>query len=292
MSESDTPWRQLANFAGFLFQIRVGYEIERLYRDNYSHCPGVLHQEHRVKIADTGEEVFIDFVLKKNQVIYVVECKRFTKGRWLFLSPDNKRQALYSRLLWSSHGTPNLIGWDEFILRPATPQAAFCVTDRNDQNRDARLLETIAGHLAKATEALAAEYVWLDKGKTVSREDFVYVPLIITNASLATCYFDPAAVDLDEGELPSGSGEFEPCSMVKFRKSLSTSFPLNDPTSELHSISGTAYPSFKFGPEDERTVLIMNVGAFDSVWSELRVGKVDEDFYPWEIARRQQNLPK
>jgi hypothetical protein len=285
MDEINEPLRELANFAGFLFQIRVGHEIDSRFADSHLTFPRIKHREHKVMIPGTAEEVFIDFVLEYERSVYVVECKRVNKGRWLFLIPDEKKEVLKAQLPWSSHGNPNLVGRDEFALYPTTPEAAFCVTDRKEQNRDARLLEEIASNLVRATEAYAIENVSTTIGGMKSNR--VYVPLLITNASLAVCYFDPSSVDLVSGELPLGAAAYESCSLVKFRKSLSSLSPSQPTGGKVKFVPGSVYDQYAEYVQDERSVLIMGVSGFVDAWPQLRVSSYDADGYPWDIARQE-----
>jgi hypothetical protein len=59
-----------------------------------------------------------------------------------------------------------------------------------------------------------------------------YVPVIVTNANLAACTFDPQVVSLGDGKLPSGKSEFEMVSVIRFRKALSSKIA-GDPGRDL-----------------------------------------------------------
>ena len=50
----------------------------------------------------------------------------------------------------------------------------------------------------------------------------LYLPLIVTNATLCSCVFDPADVNMDSGKL--SKADFTEEKMVRFRKGLITGF--------------------------------------------------------------------
>ena len=84
------------------------------------------------------------------------------------------------------------------------------------------MLERLAGKLLEATEAIADEQMQLDLANRpmVRAEFWSYIPVIVTNATLWVCSFDPAKVDGD-GMLPPDA-KFHPAPLVRFFKNLSS----------------------------------------------------------------------
>jgi hypothetical protein len=87
------------------------------------------------------------------------------------------------------------------------------------------MLERIAGELVQAAEAIAAEQYRMDGfARDQSQSDtfaWAYVPVIVTNANLSVCKFNPGDVDIANGLLPDGA-TFEDVPVVRFTKNLST----------------------------------------------------------------------
>jgi len=110
-------------------------------------------------------------------------------------------------------------------VSPASLESQFCVLPGDEPRR--YLLEVLARDLLSATEGLAEEEVALAKSVKDNRLHvrlFLF-PVIITNAKLAVCRFDPNSVDLATGILNENNAEIFEVPMIRFRKSLETKFP-------------------------------------------------------------------
>ena len=83
------------------------------------------------------------------------------------------------------------------------------------------MLERIAATLLQATEAIAAEQLAIDRAQ--NRDDWrgvwLWVPVIVTNATLSACSFNPSEIDAGDGFLPS-SATFQNVDAVRFFKNL------------------------------------------------------------------------
>jgi hypothetical protein len=51
------------------------------------------------------------------------------------------------------------------------------------------------------------------------------VPVVVTNAALTICRFDPAAIRIEDGTLAAADAVTETVPFIRFRKSLATAMP-------------------------------------------------------------------
>jgi hypothetical protein len=79
---------------------------------------------------------------------------------------------------------------------------------------------------------------------------WVYVPVIVTNAQLSVCDFDPAEVSIADGLLP-GEAAFDDVSVLRFTKNLS--FDIDTSKHETLTASNAA---------KDRTVFVINAMSF------------------------------
>lgn len=82
------------------------------------------------------------------------------------------------------------------------------------------MLERLGGLLLRSTESLAEEELRIGPPQQHGPDHRFYFPVIVTNAQMYACFYDPKSVDLATGELPEGS--FQELSFIRFRKGLST----------------------------------------------------------------------
>jgi hypothetical protein len=143
----------------------------------------------------------------------ILECKRPRgNSRWYFLRPsaDGKRVRHLFSDLPQSVAAPR----DSF-LQPESAESSFCVVPGEGGGRRP-LLEKMIDELLQSLEAFALEEYRLNQDSHFRR---LYVPVIVTNARLFTCTFDPANVSLETGEIPADAN-FEEVPCIRFRKTL------------------------------------------------------------------------
>jgi len=234
MDELD--FRKQVNASGFPFQIRVKHAVEAS-RDR--HPWRVEAWEHRWIHLESHEEGFIDLVLAKNRhtgdtFYMVIECKRATGGKWVFLHPGETEPRRDACILLNQ-GEPDGEIHQKWIHQDCYPESvvsAFCaVPGQSDKNRP--MLERIAGNLLASVESLA--YEELSVTSSVATQPgygtgayipfSAYIPVIVTNSELMVFYFEPTEVDLKSGMAEDDRGVCEPVPFVRFRKSLTTSLP-------------------------------------------------------------------
>jgi hypothetical protein len=107
-------------------------------------------------------------------------------------------------------------------LMPKSPESAFCVVSTSDSGKDQRMLERDAQLLMRATDAYALRFK-RDLRPQFPEPDFLFLPLLVTNAKLFVADYDPADVSLDTGQfampLPVTAS---PVRWVRFRKAPSS----------------------------------------------------------------------
>ena len=64
----------------------------------------------------------------------------------------------------------------------------------------------------------------MSKGYTQHLRLFI-IPVIVTNADLAVCRFDPNSIKIEDGTLDASNTEIEIVPFIRFRKSLATAMP-------------------------------------------------------------------
>src|SRR5687768_17577803 len=95
-----------------------------------------------------------------------------------------------------------------------------------EMSRRGVYLNILANGLLESTEGLAQEEIRIEETVRVGQEHrpfhvrlFIF-PMIVTNAKLAVCRFDPKNVSLEQGVLDPDKAEIFEVPMIRFRKSL------------------------------------------------------------------------
>lgn len=268
MSKNKETLLKLVNASGFLFQLKVEREVRRLASKHDSNWI-VVAREHRWLDPRQDSEAYIDLICQSDAGRMVIECKRVRHGDWVFLVGDGKTQMARSRFLWTYQSDEKgpYSRWDEFKLSYASPESAFCIVRGQGESQQS-LLERVAGPLLRSAEVLAEEELGFRKDRPFGPA-WIYIPAIITNASLRICNFDPKDIDLQTGELPDA--EFEEVPMVRFRKALSTTM---EGQVEDHSIE-------KVSLDQHRTVLVINSDSLASIFGGVELHEFGGKF-PWQ----------
>lgn len=270
-SKASNDLSKLVNASGFAFQIAVEHQL----RSTLKTCKITL--EYPWHDETLGREGFIDLLLEQGGVTWVIECKRPKDGEWVFLVPNDRVETPDLCCLWIA-GAPNakvMAGWDVVNLLPQSYQSMFCVVHGTGEG-DRSLLERLGSQLILSASCLANEQLRALKARP---KEFigVYIPVIVTTASLHVCRFDPSAVSLADGQL--SNGKFEEVPFVRFRKSLAA----------ISAISAPPPPLFLgIGMETEPTVLVINAQHL-SFFKDASIKVKNEDFdtWPWRKALMQ-----
>jgi hypothetical protein len=217
--------------SGFPFQIGVRREIERTAEE---HAWVVAAEEYHWTHQASGKSGFIDLIVDNKQYYYslIIECKRVRskdqngKGpSWIFLTPrddstpHNRLSGFKANKLRDDEADPKLnhdkTFWtDDVEFQPSTVEAAYCVFESQDEKSP--MLERIADSLLPSVEAAGSD--WLTHRSAVNGESRVFLPVIVTNATLYTCTFDASVINMTDGNLPTG--EFQAQPFIRFRKGL------------------------------------------------------------------------
>jgi hypothetical protein len=221
-SAEDVDLRKLVDATGFAFQTAVQKLVE-LSSSSYQ----VLATEHAWVHPESGQTGFADIILEGAGNRLVIECKRIRgNGQWVFLRPERQLPASTTKsrrveVLWTGvSATDSATSVDRVFFVPETSQCPFCVVRGSGEDQQP-MLERVSSLLLSATEAIAQEQVTIDLAHRHRPSSlWFYVPVIVTNADLRICSFDPAKVDASDGLLPSDA-TFEKVKAVRFFKNLS-----------------------------------------------------------------------
>ena len=257
--QSDQELLKAINESGFPLQLG----LLQLVRKHQTTWTAILTEHHWIDPLK-GDEKFIDLVLRQGSDDYpvrlVIECKRSRDTEWIFLrepslSPRRARpSSVRSRVVIKPEESNHEEFWD-VPFTPGYPAASYCVIRKNRQ-RTQELLERTAAELVRATDALAKQeaLIFARSGPSLPSQwpglRRVYVPVIVTTASLFVCDAPYDTLDLTTGEV----GDVTVCkeSVVHFTKSL-VSF-------EQEKASATRIE--QFSQQSERSVLIVRASDF------------------------------
>ncbi len=268
-SKKESPL-SIVNASGFAFQLRIEQEIRSTGLDAHWQ---IAAREHRWYDVQDEKEAFIDLVLQHGIVRMVLECKRVTDAQWIFLVPEEPPlDTEYARLLWTLRDPADhcLVDWHDFSARPHCLQSAFCAVMGKGE-KEPPMLERVSSVLLRSLESLAnQELTYKYAGGPSSMEQAVYVPVVVTNATLYSCDFDAAKVDISTGRLPEA--DFRVLPWVRFRKNLSSTTMSAKPRQEL-AIANKL---------NERTVFVVNSGNFHDFMTQWDMSYGHNSPWPWE----------
>ncbi len=260
----------IINASGFLFQLRVEQEIHRMHQEQDINW-AVISQEHRWVDPLSSSENFIDLVLQSSASRMIVECKRVRDAAWVFLIKRGKAAVKRARLLWTylSKEQGPTVAWDELEISPSLPVSSFCVI-RGQGEGDTPMLERLASMVLRSTEVIAEQELEMGTERPCGPA-WIYIPVIITNASLYVSRFSFDAIDIQSGTL--SDADFEPVPMILFRKALSTTLATNNRAKSLKVVA----------EEQQRTVFIINAERLQSVLPGFEIH--NPGIWPWHGLR-------
>lgn len=246
MNDEETKLLDLVNTSGFPFQLRVENEIRLTSNRHDWH---ILASEHQWRDPESGDNGYVDMILSRDVTRLIVECKRVRDGTWIFLVPhqqgtsyDRERVCFLSSIV--QPGQHEVLGWNDGIHLPVSKESAFCVI-RGQDDKDRPMLERLSGMIMRSVESVAEEEISFTSNsvREIKRH---YFGVLVTNANLMVCGFDPKQVGLENGELPEGT--FDRVPFMRFRKTMATKYP---------SLSDNMYSLETSSQLSERTVLIV-----------------------------------
>jgi hypothetical protein len=287
-SEHEKILKSIVNASGFVFQLSV---MDNIQRTRQKHNWDIFSHEHPWRNNSNGDEGYIDIILKQNRLRLIIECKRTKDASWVFLNSDDTHDEVdIAKFSWANiHESANSIMIDienktsgpacniisgryDFILVPKSPESEFCSIRGSGEN-DKPLLERICGQLLRSIDCLLVEEMEIAKNKRFP-DACIYVPIIVTNAKLELCHFDPGKVSLTDGFLVDG--KFETVPFVRFRKSLTT---VLSSRASLSSITDA-------NKDKEGTILVINANSFCDILKNIEVKLPPfEEAWPWRYNR-------
>jgi hypothetical protein len=243
-----TDIQETVNGSDYPLQIH----LEHLIRAGSSnHKWRVVTKEHRWLNPTTKEEGYIDLILTHRHLFLtlIVECKRIN-GNWTFLLPEEKAQQTdRTKVLNADLETQSLL-WADGFLEPASYISSYCVLNIQGK-KDSRTLEKMSGESLLSLEQLAMEETNFYKNNKVNltprNNKNVYLPVIVTTASLNAIIFDPKDVDIKSGGI--NTSKVEPIKFVRFQKNLATDIKYIKP--DITTLD-------KANRENDRTVIVVN----------------------------------
>jgi hypothetical protein len=269
MPETKETLLNLVNASGFLFQHRIEQEISAT---DLKRVWEIAAREHRWFDSLVENEGFIDLVLKAGIARIVVECKRVTDANWVFLVPDKKHKTSNTRILWTMRkdsGT-RIAEWHDFTVTPISHEATFCIV-RGQGEKDTPMLERLSSLVLRSIESLASEE--LSYTGRSEAETCLYFPIIVTNATLHVCRFDPARIDISTGQIDDADFEQVPC--VRFRKNLSSTTPSVKPRRDLETTNLS----------NERTIFVVSSDHLAETLMDWEIPYPSNAPWPWEGLR-------
>ncbi|MCF4970042.1 hypothetical protein [Nostoc sp. CMAA1605] len=249
---------KIVNASGFAFQLHIENTIRNT---NNIHFWEVISSEHLWRSEETGRDGFIDIILgSPSHADYraVIECKRTQDANWVFLITNQQEQLTQSSILLYTKAFQyqNLAEYYKFSVVPSSVESNFCAIRGSDE-KDKPMLERISTHLIESVECLANQELNLKNDLRGSVA--VYFPIIVTNANLFTCSFNPSAVNSNTGMLELDQVELQPVDFIRFRKTLSSQFELYSEVNSYSNLPGYSdSQSLKqLNQANERTVFVV-----------------------------------
>jgi hypothetical protein len=236
MTDENTPLRELVDRSGYAFNMAVA---ETVRRSGDRHLWRVEAEE--IPWSRKEESGFVDVVITRDRAVGIIECKKVNNDESLvFLTRhDQGRHVTRCRLEVYVQEVPERDG--EHAAAPAirllpdprflvgecnmptgSPESGYCVAKKGSSSANLNL-DGIASHLLESCEGLLGDWDLKLPGSVTA-----CIPIIVTNAKLWTCTFDPAAMDLGVADLPPEAA-FQSQPFVRFRKAFRRSAGLFAP---------------------------------------------------------------
>lgn len=208
MGDDSVPLRELLNKSGIPFQLA----IETLIRGH----------ETKTGVRVIGPEVpwakgFIDIVAStSDRMFFGIECKKVDDKVWIVgMAHGKQKLAVGSNGLMEERGCTKVSPVYSarsgiWLSRPLRVSIASCPK----------------GLLLHHWKLSATKFSQVAMTSWITRRIYIgtmisMIPVIVTNAKLYSCTFNPQKVIHRSGELDTNDGQFNCVDMVRFRKSLS-----------------------------------------------------------------------
>jgi len=258
MVNQNAVLREIVNRSGYAFNLGVAAAI----KNSCSRQKWQLEAPPEVPWCDDeGEMGFVDLTIKRDRTIGVIECKKVNNSDQLvFLLTEDQSDNVTRCRLDVYHPKPTMRSGTlpledrfdtvECNMVTGSPESMYCAATKSEPSsggkpgtKSANLnLDKVASDLLGACEGLLGNW------STYLPEHTACAPIIVTNARLYTCRFDPAAMDLVSAALPENAA-FKPIEFVRFRKAFRRG--AGNSTSNERDLTGAV-------AEGERTVFVVD----------------------------------
>lgn len=262
----------VVNDSGFPLQIEVQRVIEKNKGDFFTWKTEVT--EHAWKIdKDDG---FIDLVVGDgNGNKLIIECKRVKHASWIFLVTAQSDLSRRVFKTWNSHFVPaetsqgvsrpkrfKKFGWNEVPVSPESSRSMYFVT-RGQGNNQRLMLERIASEVCFATEAIAIEDAQIENNRYESHKEWAtnYFGVIVTTAKIYVADVSSADIELSNGTVLDGTGNFKEEKWIRFHKQLATKGKIDDSFKQLSDL----------GQSRERTVFVVGALYIEEFLRQFKV---------------------
>jgi hypothetical protein len=196
---------------------------------------------------DETADCFLDLVISRMFLHLVIECKKTSKDKWVFLRPRSTDETVQSRCAYMSRipeiPTEFQVFCADTAIGPGSPQSEFCVAMTSASGGDRRLLEKDAQKLVRGTNAFARNYALDRQNRSYETSGFhdVFLPVIVTNAELFVADYDPKSIDLETGQFVTrDAAAIRRASFVRFRKCFTSGHDLEPRT--VLVVTAPAFP--------------------------------------------------
>ncbi len=230
--------------SGFPFQTAIAHVIHAKTPTGWS-----VHASEYAWLPLAGEGQFLDLVAQKGPLLLTIECKKTAKDVWTFLRPVGLRHSGETAEFHCVQGkqapsfmTSLVLSCAAWNLEPRSTISEFCVIGTS-KTGDQRMLERDAGLLIRGTDAFADDF----RGRehlTKEASPFLFVPVIVTNASIYTTRYQPRAVSLKTGQLSALPEETEPADVVRFQKTFVTETRFDVGVRSVFIVRASAFADF------------------------------------------------
>lgn len=272
--------------SGFPFQLRVEDEVRST---RSTHNWSIATREHPWTNKETESSGFIDLVLSHDLFVtyrMVIECKRVKADdrrqlQWLFLVPEGEKQEAQVASCLEVGGTTTInarIGetdlsetgwdhvriWENVNILPKSFESSICVLP-SDDSKSQPILERLASAVIDSVEGLGQEEIKIHQSKSHVVRLLVFLfPVIVTNAEISICSFNPNNVSILDGTIDASATTIMTVPFIRFRKSLATTFP-----------EGTFSNLKEANEARELTVFVVNASALPSLLKDWKMSSRD-----------------
>lgn len=272
--------------SGFPFQLRVEDEVRST---RSTHNWSIATREHPWTNKETESSGFIDLVLSHDLLVtyrMVIECKRVKADdrrqlQWLFLVPEGEKQEAQVASCLEVGGTTTInariretdlseTGWDHVRIwenvniLPKSFESSICVLP-SDDSKSQPILERLASAVIDSVEGLGQEEIKIHQSKSHVVRLLVFLfPVIVTNAEISICSFNPNNVSILDGTIDASATTIMTVPFIRFRKSLATTFP-----------EGTFSNLKEANEARELTVFVVNASALPSLLKDWKMSSRD-----------------